>query len=342
MKSIQSPLFIVPDGQEHSLKLVTPSRPTILKPPPVRTSRVSAPPPRPTHPCFTCHSRIWWLLDGIAWRCGACHPTLAVADLRWRMRRRPIRFTVASHHWRKTADWLADPHAFTIMAWPPTKYGWPASRNIALLAPTSDILNAYRDHDITAAGYTEQFNDLMNERLTAIVALLTGYLGQHITLLCACNSRSLDERFCHAHLVARVLVWLGCEQVAWEATARQEASPTPQAIPSAGRIYVDELVGWGVTPAPGAARHFGNGKQSCHLATDDHSEAGLEELHQFAKKIGMQRRWFQDHRVMPHYDLTPSKRILAVKAGAVEVRPTDLVRICGREAWEERQEARAA
>jgi len=222
MKAAQSPLFVVPDGQERSLKLATPPKPTILKPP-ARLARVSTPPPRPIHPCFTCHSRMWWLVDGIAWRCGACHPTLAVADLRWRMRRRPIRFTVASHHW-DNARFLADPLAFTIMAWPPVKHGWPTSRNLGLLAPTSDILNAYQDRDITAAGYTEQFNDLMNERLTDIITLLHRFLGQHITLLCACNSRSLDERFCHVYLVARLLCWLGCEQVAWEATARQERS----------------------------------------------------------------------------------------------------------------------
>lgn len=219
MKAAQSPLFVVPDGQERSLKLVTPPKPVTVKPPPVRIVQTPAP-PRPTHPCLMCGSRMWWLVDGIVWRCGACHPTLAVADLRWRMQRRPIRFTVASHHW-DNARFLADPHAFTIMAWHPAKYGWPASRNLSLLAPTSDILNAYQDRDITAAGYTEQFNDLMNERLTDIVTLLHRFLGQHITLLCACNSHSLDERFCHRYLVARLLVWLGCEEVAWEAT-RQE------------------------------------------------------------------------------------------------------------------------
>src|SRR5690349_9033813 len=98
MQAKQSPLFIVPDEQGHSLKLVTAVKPTRLKPPPAQIIQMPAP-PRPDYTCPWCHSHMWWLLDGIAWRCGACHPTLAVADLRWRMHRAPIRFTVASHHW---------------------------------------------------------------------------------------------------------------------------------------------------------------------------------------------------------------------------------------------------
>lgn len=47
-----------------------------------------------------------------------------------------------------------------------------------------------------------------------------------------------------------------------------------------------------------------------------------EELHQFAKKLGLKRAWFQDHRSNPvfwHYDLTKNKRQLAVRHGAKEV-----------------------
>lgn len=44
----------------------------------------------------------------------------------------------------------------------------------------------------------------------------------------------------------------------------------------------------------------------------------LEELHKMADKIGLQRAWFQNHKSLQHYDLTPSKRTLAVKAGAIE------------------------
>ena len=96
-------------------------------------------------------------------------------------------------------------------------------------------------------------------------------------------------------------------------------------------IYVDEIVRWPQTPAPGAERFFGNGKPSCHMSTPDHSPAGLERLHRLAEQIGMKRSWFQNSEVMPHYDLTPPKRVLAIKAGAVSVECTEIVRLCGRE-----------
>ena len=72
--------------------------------------------------------------------------------------------------------------------------------------------------------------------------------------------------------------------------------------------------------------------QWCHMGTDDLTPAGLEELHAMAAHIGMQRRWFQgkDPR-HPHYDLRPSKRALAVRAGAVEVGATEFVKRITRE-----------
>lgn len=44
----------------------------------------------------------------------------------------------------------------------------------------------------------------------------------------------------------------------------------------------------------------------------------LEELHEFAEKIGMKKAWFQDKK-LPHYDLTAKRRQLALSLGAVEV-----------------------
>jgi len=53
----------------------------------------------------------------------------------------------------------------------------------------------------------------------------------------------------------------------------------------------------------------------CHMFADS-----LEELHAFAHGVlGLKRSWFQDHRVLPHYDLVPTKRKLAVRRGAIEV-----------------------
>ncbi len=52
---------------------------------------------------------------------------------------------------------------------------------------------------------------------------------------------------------------------------------------------------------------------SCHLFSDDNN---LDELHEFAAKIGLKRSWFQDDGRLPHYDLTAGKRQFAVKEGA--------------------------
>lgn len=41
------------------------------------------------------------------------------------------------------------------------------------------------------------------------------------------------------------------------------------------------------------------------------------ELHVMAHKIGLKVEWFQDHKTFPHYDVTPSKRELALKLGAI-------------------------
>lgn len=64
----------------------------------------------------------------------------------------------------------------------------------------------------------------------------------------------------------------------------------------------------------------------CHLATD----GAIEELHAFAATIGVPRMAFHFHPAHPHYDLTPSKRAVAVAAGAREVTSKELVRACFR------------
>ncbi len=74
-------------------------------------------------------------------------------------------------------------------------------------------------------------------------------------------------------------------------------------------IYVDELVDysqWTKWPAPDLW---------CHMVTD----GSLEELHQFAERMGMQRAWFQNKPGHPHYDLKPAGRVLAIELGAQAV-----------------------
>lgn len=70
-------------------------------------------------------------------------------------------------------------------------------------------------------------------------------------------------------------------------------------------VYVDELRVY-----PNAWGPFRGG--SCHLTADT-----IEELHSFAQSIGLRREWYQHHRRLPHYDLTRSRRDLALARGAV-------------------------
>lgn len=52
----------------------------------------------------------------------------------------------------------------------------------------------------------------------------------------------------------------------------------------------------------------------CHMFADT-----IEELQQMADKIGIDRKWFQDKRKdFPHYDVSLSKKKLAIKYGAKE------------------------
>jgi hypothetical protein len=79
-------------------------------------------------------------------------------------------------------------------------------------------------------------------------------------------------------------------------------------------IYVDPIYNWG---AKG---------EWCHMATD----GDLDDLHTLAQRIGLRRSWFQDHPLHPHYDLRPSKRLLAVRHGAIEVTRVELAQKCSK------------
>lgn len=70
-------------------------------------------------------------------------------------------------------------------------------------------------------------------------------------------------------------------------------------------VYVDDM-----------AAKFGR-MVMCHLTADT-----LEELHAMADTIGVSRNRYQGPPVtrMPHYDIAQSKRALAVKAGAIEIK----------------------
>jgi len=51
----------------------------------------------------------------------------------------------------------------------------------------------------------------------------------------------------------------------------------------------------------------------CHMVADT-----LDELHQMAAAIGMRREWFQPLS-FPHYDVSLTRRGLAIRLGAIEV-----------------------
>ncbi len=70
----------------------------------------------------------------------------------------------------------------------------------------------------------------------------------------------------------------------------------------------------------------------CHMMADS-----LFELHAMADQIGIRREWFQGphngHSSFPHYDITLSKRRLAVRFGAVEVTGREMVEMMVDKRW---------
>jgi hypothetical protein len=64
-------------------------------------------------------------------------------------------------------------------------------------------------------------------------------------------------------------------------------------------IYVDdEQIPW-------------RGKLWCHLVADS-----LDELHEFAGRLGLRLSWFQARSVYPHYDVSLNVRDRALSLGA--------------------------
>lgn len=69
-------------------------------------------------------------------------------------------------------------------------------------------------------------------------------------------------------------------------------------------VYVDALIDYGWELGP-----------SCHLLADSE-----DELHDFAKSIGMKREWFQlGKNQLAHYDLTKRRRQMAISKGAIQI-----------------------
>lgn len=83
----------------------------------------------------------------------------------------------------------------------------------------------------------------------------------------------------------------------------------------------------------------------CHMMAEDTSPEGLKELHAMADAIWPEvseqkrRSWFQNKKGhMPHYDISLSKKALAIEHGAVECEPEKVVELI--RAWRELEKAR--
>lgn len=115
-----------------------------------------------------------------------------------------MRFTVTNWHIRSPGDWLAMDHAYTIMVSPPL-WAERADRNRPMFAANRHVVF----DNVSEEEYTAVFRNLMKARLAAIKKWIADHDGVHVILLCACP----DGQFCHRHLVAKLLVHLGCKQV---------------------------------------------------------------------------------------------------------------------------------
>lgn len=61
-------------------------------------------------------------------------------------------------------------------------------------------------------------------------------------------------------------------------------------------------------------------RHSAHLFADTE-----QELHNFARSIGLRRDWFQAHPRLDHYDLTYGKLKQALAKGALQVTDSEMV-----------------
>ncbi len=78
-----------------------------------------------------------------------------------------------------------------------------------------------------------------------------------------------------------------------------------------------------ITVYPAAMTRGLPGRSWCHMVSD----LDEAELHAFAARIGLRRSWAQlrPKASAAHYDLTPSRRALAIASGAIEVSARELV-----------------
>ena len=74
-------------------------------------------------------------------------------------------------------------------------------------------------------------------------------------------------------------------------------------------VYIDKPTTYPKEAIAPKALYYG--RVWSHLWADS-----LDELHAFARRIGLKRDWFQNRPNFPHYDVTPAKFQIALTAGA--------------------------
>ena len=63
-------------------------------------------------------------------------------------------------------------------------------------------------------------------------------------------------------------------------------------------------------------------KKAAHLVADS-----VEQLHDFASRLGLKRVWFQNRPSLPHYDLTEGMRWQAIRHGAIAITHKEFVKM---------------
>jgi hypothetical protein len=115
-----------------------------------------------------------------------------------------MRFSVASHYHRPVEYWLNN-NGYTTMVSPP-KWAKEHNRNLDIFVPNKEIVfgNVSWEH------YKEVYRSILKNNMNAIKQWVAGHKNDHMILLCGCQEREN----CHRSLIAMVLTWLGCEEVA--------------------------------------------------------------------------------------------------------------------------------
>ena len=50
------------------------------------------------------------------------------------------------------------------------------------------------------------------------------------------------------------------------------------------------------------------------------------ELHSMARRLGLKREWYQTRSVLPHYDISPGRRMAALRMGAIAINNKEVFR----------------